>query len=134
MLTPNLTTYSFTANRGGNIRLRFSSSNQNAATNPRINLDDIGITNYIVTATRAAQGLPDLLVYPNPVQGYVTIKVGRPGVVQTALLDLMGRVVVAAQLLPANGQLLLPPTLAAGSYLLQVDCQGERRMTRVLKQ
>ena len=67
MLTSTLTPYSFTANRTGNVRLRFSSTNTAAATNPRINLDDIGITNYQVgAAARAAEQLPGLMVFPNP--------------------------------------------------------------------
>lgn len=134
VLTPNLTTYSFTANRPGNVRLRFSSTNTTAATNPRINLDDVGITNYVTTATPAGQALPTLQVYPNPAQHYLTVAAGRPGSVRTTLLDLTGRVVLPAAELPASQRLELPAQLAAGSYLLRVECQGEQRVLRVQKQ
>ncbi|UYZ61539.1 IPT/TIG domain-containing protein [Hymenobacter weizhouensis] len=134
VLTPNLTTYSFTANRGGNVRLRFSSSNLNASTNPRINIDDVGITNFTVTSSQRKQGLPQLVVYPNPAQNYLTVATGSSRPTQVTLHDLTGRVVLPQVTLPASQRLTLPASLPQGSYLLQVNSQGEQRMIRFLKQ
>jgi hypothetical protein len=133
-LTPNLTTYSFTANKSGNIRLRFSSTNTNASTNPRICLDDIGITNYTVTSTLNTKVLPTLQVYPNPTSGTVTVSPEYTGRVQVALYDLVGRLVQPLAELNPNHQFEIVNSLPKGSYLLQVNYQNEQRTVRILKQ
>jgi hypothetical protein len=133
VLTPNLTTYSFTANRAGNIRLRFSSTNTNASTNPRICLDDIGITNHVVTSALNSKGAPTLQVYPNPTSGVVTVAPDYVGRVQVALFDLTGRLVQPSMELNNSHQFEIPKSLPAGSYLLQVHFQKEQRTVRVVK-
>jgi hypothetical protein len=134
-LTSTLTAYSFTANRTGNVRLRFSSTNTAAATNPRINLDDIGITDYRTgTATKPGQSLPDLSVFPNPAQGRVMVQGTGVGPVRCGLYDLAGRRLAAPVTLPADGHLALPANLPTGLYLLQVETPTGRRTLRLATQ
>ncbi|MBF9143688.1 IPT/TIG domain-containing protein [Hymenobacter properus] len=131
-LTSTLTPYSFTANRTGNVRLRFSSTNTAGATNPRINLDDIGITDYRVgTATKPGQSLSDLSLFPNPAQGRVTVQGTGAGPVWCSLRDLAGRQLTAPVALPADGNLALPANLPTGLYLLQVETPTGRRTLRL---
>lgn len=135
VLTGTLTPYSFTANRTGNIRLRFSSTNTTAATNPRLNLDDIGITDYrVTTATQAGQALPELAVFPNPAHDQLTVRGVGAGPVQASLYDLAGRQLLAPAALPATQILRLPATLPAGLYLLQIRTAAGSRTVRLLTQ
>ena len=134
-LTSTLTPYSFTANRTGNVRLRFSSTNTAAATNPRINIDDIGITDYrLGTATKPGQALPELRMFPNPAAGRVTVQGAGAGPVRCSLSDVAGRQLLAPVVLPADGGLALPATLPAGLYLLQVETPAGRRTLRLATQ
>jgi hypothetical protein len=134
-LTGTLTPYSFTANRAGNVRLRFSSTNTAGATNPRINLDDIGITDYRTgTAAKPGQGLPALSVFPNPAQDRVTVQGAGAGPVRCSLSDVAGRQLLAPVSLPADGTLALPVALPAGLYLLQVETPTGRRTLRLATQ
>ena len=134
-LTGALTPYSFTANRTGNIRLRFSSTNTAGATNPRINLDDISITDYRVsTATKGSLLLPDLTVFPNPAQGGEVLVSGTGrSPVQCALYDLAGRCLLPVTVLPASQLLLLPP-VPAGIYLLHISTPEGQRTVRLARQ
>jgi len=68
-LTTTLTPYTFTANRAGSIRIRVSSTNTNAATNPRFNLDDISITDYTAPATPVITVTPATLTAFNTTTG-----------------------------------------------------------------
>ncbi|MBD2721553.1 IPT/TIG domain-containing protein [Hymenobacter sp. BT189] len=134
-LTNTLTPYSFTANRTGNVRLRFSSTNTAGATNPRINIDDIGMTDYRVgTAAQAGQQLPELRVFPNPAQDRVAVLGTGSGPVRCSLYDLTGRRLLPPVLLPADGMLALPPGLPVGLYLLQVETLAGRHTLRVATQ
>ncbi|RYU81556.1 T9SS type A sorting domain-containing protein [Hymenobacter persicinus] len=132
-LTANLTAYSFTANRVGPVRLRISSSNRATALPPRLNLDDISITNYTATSTRPGQRLAGLQVCPNPAHGTLTVALPQEYPAQVTLYDVAGRCVLAAGSLPATRQLTLPSTLPAGLYLLRVQVQDEQRTVRVVK-
>jgi hypothetical protein len=49
-LTTTLTPYTFTVNQAGNVRFRISSSNTTSGSNPRINVDDLNITNFTAGA------------------------------------------------------------------------------------
>jgi hypothetical protein len=131
VLTSTLTQYSFTANRMGNVRLRFSSTNTTAATNPRINIDDIGITDYRVLSTQASQPLPNLQVYPNPTSDQLVLE--GIGNAQVFLSDLLGRQVLALVKLPKGQPLVLPSSLPTGSYLLHVKNQEGQRVVRLVK-
>ncbi|TGE14344.1 T9SS type A sorting domain-containing protein [Hymenobacter elongatus] len=135
VLTGTLTQYSFTANRSGTVRLRFSSTNVNAATNPRISLDDIGITDF-GTPTAAAPGraLPALQAYPNPAHDYVLVETGTREPVTVALFDRLGREVLPTHFLPATQRVSLPATLPAGLYLLQVRSRSGQRTVRLVKE
>lgn len=72
----------------------------------------------LVSATLASQALPGLMVYPNPFQDRLTVALPGSGAARVALRDLTGRVVLALAPLAADQQLQLPPTMAAGMYLL----------------
>ncbi|MDB5268291.1 MAG: hypothetical protein JWP58_1331, partial [Hymenobacter sp.] len=134
-LTSTLTPYSFTVNRTGNVRLRFSSTNTAAATSPRINLDDIGITDYRVgTATQGAQTLPELAIFPNPAHDQLTVRGVGTGPAHTSLYDLAGRLLLPPTLLPANGVLAIPSRLPTGLYLLRCETPAGRRTLRLLLQ
>ncbi|MBH8568051.1 IPT/TIG domain-containing protein [Microvirga sp. STS02] len=134
-LTSTLTPYSFTVNRTGNVRLRFSSTNTAPATNPRINLDDIGITDYRVgTATLAAQALPELAIFPNPAHDQITVRGVGTGPAKTSLYDLTGRLLLPATLLPTSGVLSIPSRLPVGLYLLQCETPTGARTLRLLIQ
>jgi hypothetical protein len=133
VLTTTLAPYTFTANRAGNVRFRISSSNTTSGSNPRINVDDINITNYTGTATSAAQALPGLVVFPNPATDRVTVELSAAGAATVALRDLTGRVVLAPTALAADKQLCLPASLAAGMYLLEVNQGGVTAVRRIEK-
>ncbi|GAB2861828.1 hypothetical protein GCM10027044_22650 [Hymenobacter ruber] len=134
-LTSTLTPYSFIVNRAGNVRLRFSSTNTAAATNPRINLDDVGITDYRVgTATQTAQALPELTIFPNPAHDQITVRGVEMGLAKTSLYDLTGRLLLPATVLPASGMLSIPSRLPAGLYLLQCETPTGARTLRLLIQ
>ena len=132
-LTATLTPYSFTVNRAGNVRLRISNTNTAAATNPRINIDDINITGYTGSATLASQAMPGLLVYPNPATDRITVALPTAGAATVALRDLTGRVVLAPAALAADQQLHLPASLATGVYLLEVRQGGITAVRRIEK-
>ncbi|GAB3864411.1 hypothetical protein GCM10028824_01910 [Hymenobacter segetis] len=123
-LTSTLTPYALTVNRSGNVRLRFNTTNATVGQNPRINLDDLTITNFIGSATAASQALPGLSVFPNPATDRITVALPTAGAATVALRDLTGRVVLAPATLGADKQLALPATLARGIYLLEVK-QGD---------
>lgn len=132
-LTSTLTPYSYTVNRTGNIRLRFSSTNTAAATNPRINLDDIGITDYRVgTAVGAGHSLPELAVFPNPARDQITVRGVGSGPVQASLHDLAGRLVLAPATLPATQVVRLPVGLPVGMYLLKISTAAGSSTVRLL--
>lgn len=132
-LTSTLTPYTFTANRVGNVRLRFSSTNAAATTNPRLNLDDISITDYATLATRPAQ-LPDLQLFPNPAHDQLHLSGLGSAEAQVTLLDLLGRPVLPAATLAAGQALALPATLPAGVYLVRVQTATGQRTERLVKE
>ncbi len=132
-LTNALVPYTFTANRPGNVRLRFTSTNTVAGQNPRINLDDLNITNYVL-ATNPGQALPGLALYPNPTQGRLMVGLPQPGAAQVLVRDLLGRVVMPLAPLPATGEVVLPAGLAAGSYLLEVRQGTATAVRRITKE
>lgn len=134
-LTGTLTPYSFTVNRAGNVRLRFRSTNTTAATNPRINLDDISITDYsLVSSVQATQALPGLQIYPNPAQNQVMVSgMGTPSA-QVALYDLVGHLVMSPAVLLDGQPLQLPTALPTGTYLLHVKNKKGQRVVRVMKE
>ena len=74
----------------------------------------------LVSATAASQALPGLTVFPNPATDRITVALPQAGAATVALRDLSGRLVLAPVALAANQQLLLPASLAAGVYLLEV--------------
>ncbi|MCC3155373.1 IPT/TIG domain-containing protein [Hymenobacter sp. BT770] len=88
----------------------------------------------LVSATLASKNLPGLSVYPNPFQDRVTVALPGSGAAQVALRDLTGRVVVPMAALAADKQLLLPSSLAAGSYLLEVRQGNVTAVRRIQKQ
>lgn len=119
-LTNMLTPVALTVNRTGNVRLRFRSTNTTVGQNPRLNLDDLIITDYTASATLPGKALPGLTLFPNPTTDRLTVALPTAGAATVALRDLIGRLVLAPTTLAANQQLRLPISLAAGVYLLEV--------------
>ena len=56
-LTGTLTAYPFTLNVAGNVRLRLSSTNLTPPSSPRINIDDLQISDYTAAVCNAPTGL-----------------------------------------------------------------------------
>jgi hypothetical protein len=75
-----------------------------------------------------------LTVSPNPTRDLLTVALPKAGAARVALRDLTGRLVLAPTALPASGQLRLPATLAAGTYLLEVQQGTEKAVRRVVKE
>ena len=86
------------------------------------------------TASRASQALPGLVLYPNPAHRRLTVLLPTPGPAQVALHDLTGRVVLPLAPLAPDGTLVLPATLAAGCYLLEVRQGTATAMRRITKE
>ena len=76
--------------------------------------------------------LAGLAAYPSPAHGLLTVALPQPGPATAELLDLAGRTVLAPAALPASGQLRLPASLAAGTYLLRVRQAGNAAVRRVV--
>lgn len=87
-----------------------------------------------IAATLPTQALPGLAVFPNPAADRLTVALPTAGAATVALRDLTGRAVLAPVALPADQQLRLPTTLAAGVYLLEVRQGGVTAVRRVEKQ
>ncbi len=87
----------------------------------------------LVTAVLASQALPGLRVYPNPATDRLTVQLPTTGAATVALRDLTGRVVLAPAALPADQQLRLPASLAAGVYLLEVRQGTTTAVRRIQK-
>ena len=133
-LSYTLTPYTFTVNRTGNVRLRISNSvTSGTAAAPRINIDDIAISNYTGTPTLAANALPGLTVFPNPATDRLTVALPTAAPATVALRDLAGRLVLAPAALGADQQLRLPAALASGVYLLEVRQNGAVAVRRIEK-
>lgn len=131
VLTGTLTPYSFPANRVGNVRLRFSSTNTAPTTTPRLNLDDIGVTDYRPNSALApGAARPEVAVFPNPTQGWVTVLGLHPGKAAAGLYDLAGRALAPRTELAADRVLRLPP-LPAGLYLLRFEDAAGQRTVRL---
>ncbi|MDO7876235.1 IPT/TIG domain-containing protein [Hymenobacter sp. ASUV-10] len=60
-LNATLTPYTFTVNQTGNIRLRIGTTNTAAAANPRINIDDVSITDASAPTTATLTAAPATL-------------------------------------------------------------------------
>ncbi|KAA9327185.1 T9SS type A sorting domain-containing protein [Hymenobacter busanensis] len=66
LLSNTLTSYTFAANRAGNVRLRISSTNTTAGTNPRLNVDDVTISDFVAPTTAT------ILTSPSTLTGFTT--------------------------------------------------------------
>lgn len=87
----------------------------------------------LVLATQASQALLGLKVFPNPATDRLTVVLPKAGAATVALRDLTGRLVLAPAALPADQQLLLPASLAAGVYLLEVRQGPNAAVRRIQK-
>ncbi|SHI91508.1 hypothetical protein SAMN02745146_1901 [Hymenobacter daecheongensis DSM 21074] len=116
-LTATLASYSFTANRAGNIRLRISSTNTVAASNPRFNLDDISISDYTAPAT------PVITVTPASLAAFSTTT-GTPSASQSfsaSASNLTADLTVTA---PAGYEVSLSQTTGFGATVTVVQTGG----------
>ena len=80
VITNTLTPYSYTVNRTGNVRLRISSTNLMVGSNPRINIDDITITDATAPTS------PTLTVTPATLTAFSAV-VGAPSAAQSFTLS-----------------------------------------------
>jgi hypothetical protein len=91
-------------------------------------------TNFnLVLATLASQALPGLSVYPNPATDYVQIDLPQATALTVSLRDLLGRQVLAPEVLQAHQLLRLPASLAAGVYLLEIEQGATKAVRRIEK-
>ena len=88
----------------------------------------------LISATTAANALPGLAVFPNPATDRLTIALPSAAPATVALRDLTGRLVLAPAALGADHQLLLPPALATGVYMLEVKQGTTTAVRRIEKQ
>ena len=120
VLTATLTPYYFTVNQTGNVRFRISSTSTSIGSGPRVMLDDLSITDYIITSNKGNAAYSGLTVFPNPTSEQLTIHhpvIALAGA-KAELWNLTGRV-VRTVVLPASGQFRVDG-LPAGVYLLRV--------------
>ena len=119
-LTSTLTPYALALNTAGNIRLRISNTNPVTGTSPRINIDDLRITDYTLTAIRESQANAGFTVSPNPAHDVITVRHRSRPVAgeQAVLFDLTGRV-VSAKTLSADGVISVAG-LVSGMYVLRM--------------
>jgi hypothetical protein len=87
----------------------------------------------VVSATLPSQAMPGLTLAPNPATDRITVSLPKAGAATLALRDLTGRVVLAPATLPADQQLRLPASLAAGVYMLEVQQGPVTAVRRVQK-
>ncbi|MCB2379701.1 T9SS type A sorting domain-containing protein [Hymenobacter sp. BT635] len=105
-------------------------------------VDQDGTTAYspVASLTRNPDQnqLAKLALAPNPASDYTTLQFSAPvtGPLQVSLTDLTGRVLLRQTLTgSANLQVLLPASLPAGTYLVQVEGKGiSSKAMRLLKQ
>lgn len=91
-------------------------------------------TNFnLILATLASQALPGLSVYPNPATDYVQIELPQATALTVSLRDLLGRQVLAPEVLQAHQPLRLPASLAAGVYLLEIEHGATKAVRRIEK-
>ena len=84
---------------------------------------------------------PVLTVYPNPAHEFITVRYefAQPEVVSIGLLDLNGRLIhslVENEMQPGGEstvRMVLPKGLAPGMYLLAMESESGRAMTKVVK-
>jgi hypothetical protein len=94
----------------------------------QVDVDGTAVFSPVVTL--AATATTTLSLYPNPAHGCLTVATAAGQEVQ--VLDLTGRA-LQTSLLPASGELRLDG-LPAGTYLLAVVLDGQRRVLRFTKE
>ncbi|TGE20584.1 T9SS type A sorting domain-containing protein [Hymenobacter aquaticus] len=103
-------------------------------------LDQDGSASYspVVTVTMTASATPLLTsAFPNPFSDQLTLQLREPvrGDIVTTLTNVQGSVVYRARQQSVGRQvpLAMPATLAAGSYLLTVQAEGQKATRRVVR-
>lgn len=91
-------------------------------------------THEVVPATSVAESrLDDLLVWPNPSRGEVTVQLASArGSASLRLLDLMGRVVAERQVGPGSEQRVVLSGVAPGEYIIEMRVDGARSTQRLV--
>ena len=109
-LNATLTPYTFTVNQTGNIRLRIGTTNTTAAANPRINIDDVSITDASAPTTATLTAAPATL------PAFTTV-VGTPSTSQSFAITGVVLTADATITAPAGYEVSLT---AAGPYTASV--------------
>ena len=85
-----------------------------------------------VLGARAAASTLIFSVYPNPVQGQLTLRLPGSAPAAVRLRDALGRIAYATERAPTNGQLTVPVAgLTPGIYVLEVTQQGQTATAKV---
>ena len=88
----------------------------------------------VISGSRGSTGNTAVTLYPNPAPGGRFILAGAaPGPLDVTVLDLSGRIVLQQQLVAGPQPLLLalPPTAAAGVYVVRVRSAGSMVVRRL---
>lgn len=83
--------------------------------------------------TEKAELLGDVQIYPNPAKRYLNIDITNLGeaTAKGNISDINGRTVLSFENL-STANTLNVETLAPGTYLLRVECRGERKVWKVI--
>ena len=88
----------------------------------------------VISGSRGGPGNTAVALYPNPAPGgRFTLAGAAPGPLDVTVLDLSGRIVLQQQLVAGSQSLLLalPPTAAAGVYVVRVRSAGSTAVRRL---
>lgn len=77
----------------------------------------------------------DLSIHPNPVSDRLYIDAGQNcNVINVYICDLSGRVVLEKNFTNTSGCIIEPGNLNAGMYLVDIRCEGLRKLQRIIKE
>ncbi len=93
-----------------------------------------GIPDFsMAMALSGAMELSEDIIYPNPTDGLLRLRIDAPEGAEFQVVDLMGRTVHSGTLtFPMNGSIELPATLSNGTYLLEIERNDEAFVTRFI--
>jgi len=79
--------------------------------------------------------LSEINVYPNPVKQYLQIDINRleDEIIRGYLCDISGRTTLSFSRLTSNNSINIE-SLAPGTYLLKIECKGECRVWKLIKE
>ena len=127
--------YTISATRGGTATVRVTVSNGQAQNGSITRSFRVTVPAApVISGSRGGPGSAAVALYPNPAPGgRFTLAGAAPGPLDVTVLDLSGRIVLRQQLVAGPQPLLLalPPTAAAGVYVVRVRSAGSTAVRRL---